>query len=146
MLFSLSSANRGAHINGLFYLLVHPSIHAFIHSFIHYGGNIPLSVYPSICRLHGFWSITSTVWYKTKFGSQNFGYQLWCLFLPKASFGPWLLSLPVSVCVYQSLAYPRNKRAPVQSWINKFGPKMQNTLVKVPIVLRPIDLHLQGQM
>ena len=21
------------------------------------------------------------VWYKTKFGSQNFGYQLWCLFL-----------------------------------------------------------------
>ena len=23
----------------------------------------------------------STVWYKTKFGSQNFGYQLWCLFV-----------------------------------------------------------------
>ena len=22
----------------------------------------------------------TTVWYKTKFGSQNFGYQLWCLF------------------------------------------------------------------
>ena len=22
-----------------------------------------------------------SVWYKTKFGSQNFGYQIWCLFL-----------------------------------------------------------------
>ena len=25
-------------------------------------------------------AITSSVWYKTKFGSQNFGYQLWCHF------------------------------------------------------------------
>ena len=25
-------------------------------------------------------SVLLSVWYKTKFGSQNFGYQLWCLF------------------------------------------------------------------
>ena len=26
------------------------------------------------------WICSLAVWYKTKFGSQNFGYQLWCLF------------------------------------------------------------------
>ena len=30
---------------------------------------------------------------------------------------------------------PRHNSAPVQARITKFGPKMQNTLVKVPIVL-----------
>ena len=30
--------------------------------------------------LRQYW-LRSTVWYKTKFGSQNFGYQCWCLFL-----------------------------------------------------------------
>ena len=31
----------------------------------------------------------------------------------------------------------------VQARITKFGPKVQNTLVKVPVVLREIDLDLQ---
>ena len=39
----------------------------------------------------------------------------------------------LSVC--QSLACPRNNSGPVQARISKFGPKMQKTLVKVPIVL-----------
>ena len=38
-----------------------------------------------------------------------------------------------SVC--QSLACPRDNSGPVQARITKFGPKMQKTLVKVPIVL-----------
>ena len=38
----------------------------------------PINNKPSLVRtLAWHWS---TVWYKTKFGSQNFGYQLWCLF------------------------------------------------------------------
>ena len=38
-----------------------------------------------------------------------------------------------SVC--QSFACPRDNLGPVQARIAKFGPKMQKTLVKVPIVL-----------
>ena len=39
------------------------------------------------------------------------------------------------VCVCQSLACPRDNLEPVQARIAKFGPKMQKTLVKFPIVL-----------
>ena len=47
------------------------------------------------------------------------------------------LCVCVSVCPYvcQSLACPRDNSGPVQARIAKFGPKMQKTLVKVPIVL-----------
>ena len=65
--------------------------------------------------------------------------------LPEASFGLRVLSLPASVCVCvclsvclsvcQSLACPGDNSGPVQARIAKFGPKMQKTLVKVPIVL-----------
>ena len=44
----------------------------------------------------------------------------------------------LSVC--QSLACPRDNSVPVQARIAKFGPKMQKTLVKVPIVFGAIDL------
>ena len=60
--------------------------------------------------------------------------------LPKASFGLRVLSLPASVCVSvclsvcQSLACLCDNSGPVQARIAKFGPKMQKTLVKVPIV------------
>ena len=40
-----------------------------------------------------------------------------------------------SVCVYQSRACPHDNSSPIQTRITKFGPKMQNTLVWVPIVL-----------
>ena len=43
------------------------------------------------------------------------------------------LSVCLSVC--QSLACPRDNSGPIQARIAKFGPKMQKTLVKVPIVL-----------
>ena len=56
-------------------------------------------------------------------------------FLPEASFGLRVLSLSVSVCVYQSLACPHDNSSPVQARITKFGPEKQNTLVKIPIVL-----------
>ena len=64
-------------------------------------------------------------------------------FLPEASFGLRVLSLPASVCVClsvclsvcQSLACPHDNSGPIQARITKFGPKMQKTLVKVPIVL-----------
>ena len=41
----------------------------------------------------------------------------------------------VCLCVCQSFACPRDNSGPVQARIAKFGPKMQKTLVKVPIVL-----------
>ena len=46
------------------------------------------------------------------------------------------LRLCVCVCLSlcQSLACPRDNSGPVQARIAKFGPKMQKTLVKVPIV------------
>ena len=46
------------------------------------------------------------------------------------------LCVCVSVClsVCQSLACPRDNSGPVQARIAKFGPKMQKTFVKVPIV------------
>ena len=43
------------------------------------------------------------------------------------------VSLCLSVC--QLLACPHDNSGPVQARITKFGQKMQNTLVKVPIVL-----------
>ena len=63
------------------------------------------------------------------------------LFLPEASFGLRVLSLLASVCVCvclsvcQSLACPRDNSGPVHARIATFGPNMQKTLVKVPIVL-----------
>ena len=45
------------------------------------------------------------------------------------------LCLCVRVSVYQSLAWPRDNSGPVQARITKFELKVQNTLVKVPIVL-----------
>ena len=85
--------------------------------------------------------------------------QILCQFilLPETSFGLRVLSLPASVCmpvclsvcpsvclsvrlsvclsVCQSLACPRSNSGPVQARITKFWPKMQKTLVKVPIGL-----------
>ena len=63
--------------------------------------------------------------------------------LAEASFSLQVLSLPASVCVYQcvclsacqSLACPHDNWGPVQVRITKFGPKVQNNLVKVPVVL-----------
>ena len=53
----------------------------------------------------------------------------------------------------RSLACPRDNSGPVQARIAKFGPKMQKTLVKLPIVWGgggggggAIDLGLQGQI
>ena len=63
------------------------------------------------------------------------------VFLPEASFWPsGIVVACVCVCVCvclsvcQSLACPRDNSAPVQARIAKCGPKMQKTLVKVPIV------------
>ena len=61
-------------------------------------------------------------------------------FLPEASFGLRVLSLPacvcvsVCLCVRQSWACPSDNSSTVQARITKFGREKQNTLVKVPIV------------
>ena len=75
-------------------------------------------------------------------------------FLPEASFGLQVLSLPASVClcvsvcvcVRQPRACPHHKSSRVQAWTTKFWQKVQNNLVKIPIVLGAIDLDLQGQI
>ena len=45
------------------------------------------------------------------------------------------LRLCVCHSVCQSLACPRNNSGPIQSRITKFGPEVQNTLVKIPNIL-----------
>ena len=57
-------------------------------------------------------------------------------FLPEASFGLRVLSLPASVCVCvrQPRACPCHKSPRMQARTTKFGQKVQNNLVKVPIV------------
>ena len=60
-------------------------------------------------------------------------------FLLEASFGLRVLSSPASVglcvrvcvgvCVYQSRACPHDNSSPIQAWITKLGPEMQNALV-----------------
>ena len=52
-------------------------------------------------------------------------------FLPEASFGLRILR----VSVRQSLACPHDNSGPAQARITKFGPNMQNTLIKGSIVL-----------
>ena len=73
----------------------------------------------------------------------KFNMAIYMNFLPEASFGLWVLSLPAYVClcvsvclsVCQSLACPHDNSGPVQVRITIFGPNMQNTVVKIPIVL-----------
>ena len=63
-------------------------------------------------------------------------------FLPEASYGLRVLSLPASVCVCvyvcvcvrQSSVCPDDNLSPAQATITKFEPEVQNTLIKIPIV------------
>ena len=41
----------------------------------------------------------------------------------------------VCVCVRQSSVCPDDNLSPAQATITKFGPEVQNTLIKIPIVL-----------
>ena len=52
----------------------------------------------------------------------------------------------IGLCVSRSQVCLRDNLWPVQVRITKFGPKVQSTLVKVPIVLGVIDLDLEGQI
>ena len=57
--------------------------------------------------------------------------------------------LSVGVCVYQSINCPPDNSRHVETRITKFGPKMQNTLVKDPIVLggnRPWTLRSNSKV
>ena len=64
-------------------------------------------------------------------------------FLPEASYGLRVFSSPASVCVCvyvcvcvpQSSVCPDDNLSPAQAIITKFGPEVQNTLTKIPIVL-----------
>ena len=52
---------------------------------------------------------------------------------PVLAFG-YCRCLRLSVCVRQPSACPRDNLSPIQSRITKFGPEVQNNLVKIPIV------------
>ena len=78
--------------------------------------------------------------------SMNMYCYIMCIYFflnPRPVLAIGYLSLPASVCVCvsvclsvcQLLACPRDDWGPVQARITKFGPKMPNTLVKVPIVM-----------
>ena len=80
----------------------------------------------------------------TKYANHQKGPRVQSSFLPEASFGLRVLSLPAYVCVCvsvvclsvcQSPACPRDNSGPAQARIAKFGPKMQKTLVEFPFVL-----------
>ena len=81
---------------------------------------------------------------------------MYFVFLPEASFGLWVLSLPACVCVYvwmpvyvsvcQPRVCPHHNSPPVQARITKFGPEVQNTLVKILLFWEVIDHDLQGRI
>ena len=83
-------------------------------------------------------------------------YALDTRFLPQASFELWVLSLPASVCPYvcvsvrysvcQPSACPRDNLWCSQARITKLVSEVQNTLIKIPIVLVAIELDLQRQI
>ena len=103
-----------------------------------YLGSIPFKSSPTTPGEHSFQG-SYTHEYHTE--SDRMSHNVMQFLLPEASFGLRVLSSPASVCpcpcvcVCQSLACPRDNLEPVQARIAKFGPKMQKTLVKVPIVL-----------
>ena len=60
-----------------------------------------------------------------------------------------ILAFRYCCCLRQSIRHQvclHDNSSPIQARLTKFGPKMQNTLVKVIIVLGTIDLELQGQI
>ena len=74
-------------------------------------------------------------------------------FLPEATFGLGVLSLPAFVCVcvrVLSVCQPRGCQRdnfwPIHPRITKFTPAVKNTLLKIPIVSGAIDYDLQGQI
>ena len=52
----------------------------------------------------------------------------------------------LKVKIYPISACPHHNSSPVQARITKFGGELQNTLVKISIVLVVIDLALQSQI
>ena len=96
------------------------------------------------CYLKKWWNWSWKIAWQLKCqhrSMKTMRYSLWYslpgLFLPEASFGLRVLSLPASVCpcVYQSLACPHDNSSSRQARITKFSVQVQKTLVKVPIVL-----------
>ena len=65
---------------------------------------------------------------------------IFSVFDTEASFGLWVLSLPTSVCVcvHVSVCQPWaclcDNLWPIQARIIKFGPEVQNNLIKIPFV------------
>ena len=85
--------------------------------------------------LTGYWILNPLTVGKT---SSSLKYNLEVYFYPRPvlAFG-YCRCLRLCLCqsVCQSLACPHDISRPVQARITKFGPKVQNNLVKVPIVL-----------
>ena len=48
--------------------------------------------------------------------------------------------------MYLDLSIPHHNSSPIQARITIFRPDVQNTLVKIPIVLGAIDVDVQGEM
>ena len=72
-------------------------------------------------------------------------FQMFCFFLTRGQFwSSGIFIACVCVCVRlfvcQSWACPLDNSWPVQTRITKFGPKVHNTLVKVPMVLWQMTL------
>ena len=72
------------------------------------------------------------------------------LILPGASFSLQVFQLPAFVCVHVCVSTFQtclhDYSSPIQARITKFGPEVQNTLVKIPIILGMLDLNLQGEI
>ena len=74
--------------------------------------------------------LTWAVWYKTKFGSQNFGYQRWCIFSCDQA-ALWLVqsvrpSIRPSVClsVCHTFLYPPKRSLGGVYWIHPVRPSV----------------------
>ena len=62
-------------------------------------------------------------------------YKRWFTFITRGQFWPsGIVIACVCVCVRQSSVCPDDNLSPAQATITKFGPEVQNTLTKIPIV------------
>ena len=102
---------------------------------------LPLTLFCCVqCRVNCTAIYRESVVFRESPRRSGWSYPDYCLsFLTRGQFWPSVVVACVCVCVClsvcQSLACPRDNSGPVQARITKFGPKMQKTLVKVPIVL-----------
>ena len=131
-------------LNQSFTLLVILFLHLF------FRPSCPFHLFQVVLLFFSFLQLTLMLWCCLLWAFTSVGCCRWLACAPWAlgfyprpvmAFG-YCRCLCLSVCVYvrvcvrQSSVCPDDNLSPAQATITKFGPQVQNTLIKIPIVLR----------